>query len=194
MLDSRIQTELRKRSNNKLGAAEKTAGEAIERAAKADLARIELEAELAPRMLSKAQYDALQTLKGQVNSVIITTTGNIEARRFADQIAQTLADVGIDVRMGHPRIGMSWSSIYVVMPKAETILAKNVFFIAFKKAEISAGVGDRTQFPMADLPDDVPVIMVGEKPFAYPRPPLVWLPTPENAQNSNPTETSTKRE
>ena len=73
MRDARIQTELRKRSNEQLASATKSAAQANERAAKANTKALEIEAELerlrTPRLLSEEQRkritDKMRPFAGQ---------------------------------------------------------------------------------------------------------------------------------
>jgi hypothetical protein len=138
-------------------------------------ARVKLEAQLAPRALTKEQYDELQNLRGQIPAINVVASGDFEATRFAAQIAQALAEAGIDVKVCGPRIGLVWSEIFVVFPKPIENFRNEPLFIAFKKAGLSVGCGDRSQVPMGDLPPDIPVVMVGEKRWLlHPVPPCVW--------------------
>ncbi len=70
-MDARIQTELRNRSNKRLAFVTQSAAEANVRAATADLARAELEAQFKPRMLNQRQWDLIQSLKGKLSAVNI---------------------------------------------------------------------------------------------------------------------------
>jgi hypothetical protein len=87
-MDARVQTELRNRSNTKLS-------EAIERAAKADLARTELEAQLSPRMLNQRQWDLIQSFKGQFSAVNVGYETDAEARWFAVELQTAFMSAGI---------------------------------------------------------------------------------------------------
>jgi hypothetical protein len=93
--NNRIQTELRKRSNVALAAAN-------ERAANADLARAELEAKLLPRMLNQEQWDVIQGLRGRFAAISIAYETDAETHWFAQQIRDALFSVGISVAM-YPR-------------------------------------------------------------------------------------------
>jgi len=166
---------LRRRSNIKLSEAIEKAGEANKKAEEAQLARATLEAQLAPRLLTKEQYEVFQTLKGQIVAVNITPTSNYEATRFAAQIAEALGDAGIVVKLFPPRIGPVWTDIYLVIPKPVEDFRKEPLYVAFNSAGISVGGCDRSQRPMYDFPPDVPIIMVGEKKgLSYPEIPYVF--------------------
>jgi hypothetical protein len=92
MWNNRIQTELRARSNQRLG-------EANERAAKADLARAELEAKLLPRTLTKGQWNFIQELKGKFEEISIAFEVDVETEWFANQIRDAFFAAGIRVGM-----------------------------------------------------------------------------------------------
>ena len=175
---SKAEELLRRKSDEKIA-------DANERAAKANLELAKLQVQLAPRALTKEQYDILKTLKGQVSAVNITSSNNFEASRFAAQISQTLTDAGIKVTVCGQRLGLTWTEIYIVLPKAVMDFSKDPLYVAFKTAGLSVGCGDRTHTPMADMQTDIPVIMVGEKapPSSYPAYPFtVPLKVDENGK------------
>ena len=93
-IDSRCQSELRRRSNERLGDALTQAGAAHERAATLDLEAAQLRQQLAPRELSREQYETLLTLKNKsrsrgcdviygfrINRFCQTDCGKLETRR-----------------------------------------------------------------------------------------------------------------
>jgi hypothetical protein len=134
MWNNRIQTELRRRSDKKVADATGAAAKANERAANADLARVELEAQLAPRELKKAQYEKLLTLKGRVSDVNITSMPDIESISFAGQITQALLNAGIRAELCDPRIGLVWSGLYVVIPEPIPYLGADPLYVTLKEA------------------------------------------------------------
>jgi hypothetical protein len=163
--------ELTRRSNDKLE-------EALARAARA-------EEQLAPRNITKEQFDKLQELKGQVSSVIMTTPSDFESTRFAAQIGQALNSAGIDVKVAPQRIGMIWSELYIVVPERVPDFGKVPLYKAFFKAGFSVGCGDRSHVPMRDLPTDIAVIMVGVKKSRSQGIPFAWtLDVPLPRQDS----------
>jgi hypothetical protein len=93
--NNNIQTELRNRSNAKLA-------DAIERAAKADLARAELEDKLRPRELNQAQWDFIQGLAGQFEQVNIGYETDAETRWYAMEVQKAFFAAGIRVAL-YPR-------------------------------------------------------------------------------------------
>ena len=144
------QHELDRRSNERLAAAQVE----IER----------LRVAHASRALTKEQYEALQTLKGKLSSVVITSVQAFEAIQFARQIAHALESVEIDAPIAMPRIGLPWTNVYLVLPtQTHEDIRKEPLLQAFQQAGIATGCGYRAQHPLIDLPGDVPVIMVGEK-------------------------------
>jgi hypothetical protein len=137
--------------------------EANERAIKADLARVELEAKLAPRSLSKEQFEILGTLAGKVDTICITAMSDFEATRFAAQIKDALIDAGITVIDSDQRIGLVWTELYLVFPSPVENFHSEPLYVTFCAAGLSVGANDRRSVPMGDLPLDMPVIMVGTK-------------------------------
>jgi hypothetical protein len=95
MRDARIQTELRRRLTSSLSDAVKVAGEANERAARIDLARTELEAQLSPRMLNQRQWDLIQSLKGQFSVINIGYETDAESWWFAMELRKAFMSAGI---------------------------------------------------------------------------------------------------
>lgn len=161
--------EANRESDEKVAEATKLAAEANERAAKADLARIELEAKFAPRFLSREQFEILQKLRGKIPALIVTTSSDFESTRFGHEIARALAAAGIDVSIAPQRVGMTWPNIYLVFPGGAVVnFWAEPLFIAFKEAGLSVGADNRSQVTLGDLPADIPVVMVGEKDITYP--------------------------
>ncbi len=78
----------------------KTAGDGIvaqanERAAKADLARAELEAKLSPRMLNQRQWDLIQSFKGKFSAINIAFETDAELWWFASELRNAFMSAGI---------------------------------------------------------------------------------------------------
>jgi hypothetical protein len=84
------QNELKQRS-------EILAVEANERATKADLARIKLEAKLVPRSLNQEQWDFIQSLRGKFPIVSIAYELDVETQWFAGQIREAFFSAGTSV-------------------------------------------------------------------------------------------------
>ena len=86
-LDGKCQTELRKRSNNKLGAAEKIAAEAHKAAAEAELQLEQLKRRFAPRWIDpQAVAEALKGVHPPRKIEIVYPRENTEAHRLASLI------------------------------------------------------------------------------------------------------------
>ena len=137
-LDARIQTELRKRSTDRLAdievangflgvemeraraeaaRANARAAEANERASKADLARAELEAKLLPRTLSQEQRDFIQTLRGRFAEIAIAFETDVETQYFAASIRDAFWAAGIKVATYPRAAGIHSSGILIYEPK-----------------------------------------------------------------------------
>ncbi len=93
--NNRIQTELRRRSNEQLASAVQSAAKANERASQADLARLQLEAQLSPRMLNQRQWDLIQSLKGKFSAVNIGYETDAECWWFAMELKKAFMSAGI---------------------------------------------------------------------------------------------------
>lgn len=155
--------------------AEQKAAEANKLAEEERHARVKLEAQIAPRALTKEQFDELQNLRGKVAAVNLTSSSDVESTRFCAQIAKSLFMAGIDVTTFPQRVGLNWTDLYIVMPSPVDDFRNEPLFQAFRKAGFPVGCGDRTQMPLRDLPSNIPVIMVGERrgiPHGFT--PYVW--------------------
>lgn len=73
--------------------------EANEHAAKADLARVELEKQLAPRMLNQEQWDLIQSFRGKFETVNIAYETDAESWWFAMELQKSFALAGITSAM-----------------------------------------------------------------------------------------------
>jgi len=151
--------------------------EAVERAAKAELETVRLQAQIAPRVLTEEQIAALSSLKGQAVSANVTWTLDLEASIFASQLIRVLMGAEVMLKIFPPRIGNVWTGNWLIFPDSvpdhlETPLAK-----AFIKADLYNGGGKRSVWPLSDMPPDVPIIMVG---YRYPPSPKAKAaePTP----------------
>jgi hypothetical protein len=162
-IDSRCQSELRRRSNQRLSEALTQAGKAHERAAGIELEAAQLRKELAPRGLSEKQYEILLSLRDKVESVGISSFPDSESFNFARQIAETLKRAGVTANLYDPRVGMAWTGIYVVVPTALMDYRLEPISAVFRSAGFHVGCGTRDHFPLMGLPKDIPIIMVGEK-------------------------------
>jgi hypothetical protein len=162
MWDSRVQTELRGRSNARLGVAEKEAANANERAAKADLARAELEAKLLPRMLNQEQWDFIQGLRGKFAEISIAFETDAETRWFAGQIRDAFFSAGIRVGMVARAADVHSTGILVYEPKGfDGSRAKTVepLIELFRKADILPAVAVIS----GGLPSDVVLAIANER-------------------------------
>ncbi len=169
--------------------AEEARGEiakANERAAKADLARAELEAKLLPRMLNQDQWDFIQGLRGKFPIVAIAFETDAETRWFAGQIRDAFFSAGIPVAM-YPRAAEVHSfGTFIFEPKgfdgARPRTVEPLVEI-FRKAELIGSLAIITEVPTdiviavgSERPEmraplDTPMIIVGGR-FVIPPPHL----------------------
>ena len=150
------------------GESAKKVSEANERAAKADLARVELEKKLRARSISKEQYETLEKLKGQISEIRIAFDNDPEPIWFAQLLASVLLKIGITVSL-LPRDPGFKSSANILCdkrafsnpdgaPTGEPLAA--IFNEAGIPVAILAG------YPMdlrGEWSDDVPMIVIGSR-------------------------------
>jgi len=171
----RRQSELQRRSNDKVSAATKNAGEANERAAKADLARAKLESRLQPRSLNQEQWDLIQGLRGKFESVNIGYETDAEPSWFAGHISKAFLSVGISVGLFPRAADVHSFGTLIFDPKGfdgSNPRTAGPLFEIFNKSEPPTALAFVTCLP-ADIqaPNDVPMIIVGGR-FLLPPP---WL-------------------
>jgi hypothetical protein len=178
-------------AGRKAGAADLKAAEANERAAKATERTAELGKEtealrhenlllqtrIAPRALSKEQFEALQSLEGRVATVgIMPQVGN-DASLFASQLFSALNHAGVEVKWYFAPAGASWTGILLGLPHSGYAgRDKDPLIEAFKKADLYGGDLDLGNFGFPDVPKDIPLIMVGDKPLQFAKPPYFGPP------------------
>ena len=142
---------------------------------------IALEMQIAPRRLSKDQFEAIQEIKGKVQSVsVLAQASCLECAFFSFEIVMALQEAGVSVKWYPGRIDAGWKGIYIFLP---TFPPKpdEPLFEAFTKAfvPLSGGViSVGSSFSMGPIPLDIPLIAVGEK---FPAP----TPTAPPAQNKS---------
>ncbi len=179
-LDARIQTELRRRSNDRLGDAigrlaqvefdngflEESVAEANQRAAEADLKRVELEANLQPRMTDQRQFDLIQTLRGKVEEISVIHTAASEPRWFATSLRDAFFIAGIRVGLYRLPSDNPTQGVFVYDPAMRGARNSEV-------CEVLVDVFRGTQTPVATLtglpigadgaPTEYPALIIGEK-------------------------------
>jgi len=168
-IDARYQTELRRRSNDKLGTAERLAAEANQRAAQIDLRRVQLEAALAPRVISKHQYDVLQTLRGKVAAINIAWETDAETASFSSQVAVALQAAGIQVRGYarapgvHGNANMLFDRHAFHQPDGEPTRGEPIASV-FREAGIDCAALIARMPSDIGAPEDIPMIVIGGRP------------------------------
>jgi hypothetical protein len=176
----------READDGRVAEANKLAAEAIERAAKADLARVELEAKLLPRALNQEQWDFIQGLRSKFSVISIAFETDAETHWFANEIRDAFFSAGIAVAM-YPRAADVHSfGTFIYEPEGfDGARAKTVgpLIDIFGMTELFGAVAVITKVP-ADIirsredmrpemcaPLDSPMIIVGGR-FVIPPPHL----------------------
>jgi hypothetical protein len=160
--------------------------DAVERAAKVDLARVALEAKLLPRMLNQDQWDFIQGLRGKFSVVAIAFETDAETRWFSSHVRDAFFSAGISVPM-YPRAAEVHSfGILIFEPKGfEGAHPRTVepLIEIFRKAELIGSLAVITEVPTDVLlsiegarpemraPLDTPMIVI-EGRFVIPPPHL----------------------
>jgi hypothetical protein len=172
--------ELQRVSDEKVAEANARASEANQIAAGATLELAKLQPQVAPRVLTKEQYDELQTLKGKVPAVSIVWQAGSEPLSFAMQISVALQDAGVVVKLFDSRNDSFWGGIFLAFPPSVDQF-ENPLSKAFLNANLYPSTGNTLGMPMlSDLPTDIPVILVGGKYLTYSTPPYIGpRPKPE---------------
>jgi hypothetical protein len=118
---------------------------------------------LEARPWSKANFDALQKLKGKVTDVgVYSERGCIECGLFAWHIELALHAAGVRLYADDSIDWMRGTGIMVRLPKGSD-LANNPLFVALRDAGLNPGVGFHNETAWSPVRTDIPVIFVGEK-------------------------------
>jgi hypothetical protein len=131
---------------------------------------LRLQAQLAPRSLSKEQFDEIQTLKGKISQVNLATEDNLESKMFAGLLATALQKAGITVRgynlpPGHRgNTGLVLYDQYAFSnPHGEPTKGEPLYGVLMRAKLFFGTVVSRLPDALA-IPPDVPAIFVVEKP------------------------------
>jgi hypothetical protein len=158
MRNNRIQTELRNRSNSRLGEAE-------ERASSADLKRAELEARLQPRETDQRQFDLIQTLRGKVVEISIIHERGLKARWFANSLRDAFFIAGI--RVGEYMLGVEnpTAGIFIYDPAMREAKASDVcetLVDLFRGTQTPVAMLTGLPIGVSGVPTEYPAIVIGE--------------------------------
>jgi hypothetical protein len=136
---------------------------------------IALETRIAPRVISKEQYEIFKQLSGKYAAINIASEANLEASTFSFQITAPLSDAGISVHIYSVRPGAQWTGILVAMENVPNNPSDEPLLKAMSDAKLSVGWGKFWNMaPTA--PHDIPLILVGEKSVQYAEPPYFGKP------------------
>ena len=130
---------------------------------------IALEARIAPRVLSKLQYDAIGTLRGKVRAVSVLSSPDVEPAMFSSQLEAALDDAGIAVNPILAPAGTLWVGTQICLPDNETKESSlwEVFSSVVELEPKPCSFDDPSLSIPKGVPKDVPLIIVGERlPFS----------------------------
>lgn len=131
------------------------------------------------RPWTKAQFDALQEVKGKVTDVgIFPEKGCLECRMFAGNIALALHAAGVRLYGDDSIDWNSGTGIMVWLPEAAD-MNNDPLVKALKDAELRPGWAHHVPLNWSPVRTDIPVIFVGENP-----PQFSGFPYAPNGQSS----------
>jgi hypothetical protein len=122
----------------------------------------------APRSLTKAQYDAIQKLRGKVAVIRVGAENEVDCQQFESQIITALIHAGIKVNFLNPAGMMGTGNTILVekdFPNPET----DPLAHALRKAGLLGMWGDFPHMPWADDRSGTPALLVVERPLQYVR-------------------------
>jgi hypothetical protein len=120
------------------------------------------------RPWTKAQFDAIQEIKGKVTDVgVVPEKDCLECRLLSENIELALHAAGVQL-YGDDTLGdvLRGTSIFVRFP-AGTDMDNAPLLIALKKAGLNPGFGIHPPGSIVPMRTDIPVIFVGERPPVY---------------------------
>jgi hypothetical protein len=166
--------------------SEERAAEANERAANADLARIELEKQLAARTITKEQFEILKKLKGKISAVIVASEVDVEPSWFASVLATALGEVGLEVRIASRKAGahgtgnMIYDKLAFSNPNGEPTNGEPLFSILNEAGIPIISVLARCPMDLFNETPDVPIIIIGGRFLVPPSPPYFGADIPSS--------------
>jgi hypothetical protein len=155
----------------------KDALEASERIESLRHANLVLEAQLAPRSLTEAQFNTLQKLRGKIAAVNIGAEVDLEPSWFAMQVVNAFQKAGIEVRifwrgpMAHSSTNMLFDSHAFHNPNGEPTGGEPLVSILREAGMFDGGI--LAVMPL-DLngPLDIPMFIIGGRFHLPPKPPF----------------------
>jgi len=143
--------------------ANEKAAAANERTVKLQIALEEERQKRLGRVLTKAQFDILQTLRGKVSKVYVTCDRDPEALFFSGQITTALSHAGIKLEMHPPQTGDVGTGVLIVLGSSWPGKATDHPLVeAFLKTGLLIG-GGVFEGGFSTLPTDAPVLLIGRK-------------------------------
>jgi hypothetical protein len=130
---------------------------------------LRLQTQLAPRSLSKEQFDEIQTLKGRIAAVNIAVEDDVECSLFAAMLGVAIQHAGVIVRQYNLPVGFRGSGLVIYdrhafeNPNGEPTNGEPISGV-FKKAGLLV-VATIARLPDAlNMPADVPAVYVLGRP------------------------------
>jgi hypothetical protein len=127
---------------------------------------------LQARPWTKAEYDALQKVKGKITDIgVIAEKDCIECGWYARFIERALHDAGVQL-YGDDSLDLDWmrgsTGIQILLPAGTKDPSNNALVTAFKDANVLGGWGFHAAPARSAVRTDIPVIYVGERfvPFS----------------------------
>ena len=147
---------------------------------------IALETQIAPRSLTKEQYDAIQTLKGRVPAINLAVENDSECLIFSSILIRALSNAGIKVDMYSLPPDIHFSSGLVVYDPHmfSDDSAGKLIFDAVSNRGLTARIKSARLPDALDIPRDMPAILVYERLYNVPSSAAPYLA--ESADQVNP--------
>jgi hypothetical protein len=127
-----------------------------------------LKSQLAPRSLTKEQFDAIEKLRGRIAAINLAVEADTECEIFAAHLAAALMNAGITVRRYSLPVDMRGSGGLLIYDQHifSDDSGGNIIFETLRNAKVAV-VGKSSRLPDAlAMPRDIPAILVYEKPSA----------------------------
>jgi hypothetical protein len=131
---------------------------------------IALETRIAPRVVEKEQYDAIQTLRGKVRAVSVFSSPDVEPAMFGSQLDAALDDAGVAINPISNTSETRMVGMQICLPDNETKESPlwQVFSSILEMDPKPCSFSDTTLSIPKGVPKDVPLIIVGERPLFWP--------------------------
>jgi hypothetical protein len=139
--------------------------EANARAEDAKLETEKLRVHFSPRILTIDPQRGLQSLKGKVGSLYVTSAGGVEPFLLAFQIVKALQEAEIDVTFVTKQQTALFpiSGAAIIFSSIDELVAMTPLMEALKASGIPTSVSSREYLPMPEISSDATILVIGEK-------------------------------